>query len=270
MLDPLLKKIPKNGGPETLLEGQHPGNQLILLGADLFWASWAGDIFTCTTNGSSPNVLAGGQANPFAIVGDVDNLYWTNEGTSDAGYQDGVIMRLSRQGGTPIALATHQPTPIGIAVDSTWVYWTNQGTIENGFEDGSVMRAPLAGGPPQLLAGNQLYASRIQVDQDWVYWTRSGPNGVILKMPKDGGDPVSLATGQSSPAYGLALDGDRVYWTTNGSGAYNWTNGAVLSVAKLGGALRLLASSQLAPGGLAVDRTSIYWSADGLFKLTPK
>jgi hypothetical protein len=70
--------------------------------------------------------------------------------------------------------------------------------------------------------------------------------------------PVVLARAPGCGVARLALAGGNVYWTERATGAVR-----VLGVASPGGAPRTIASSQMTPGPIATDGTTLYWSNDG-------
>jgi hypothetical protein len=76
---------------------------------------------------------------------------------------------------------------------------------------------------------------------------------------------VTLATEPGLPS-AIAVDSTNVYWVTSGVLVVDRiTNdtGAVMRVAKTGGAPVTLASNQAYPAGIAVDATNVYWTNQG-------
>jgi hypothetical protein len=55
-----------------------------------------------------------------------------------------------------------------------------------------------------------------------------------------------------------------VYFTNTGTRAANYEDGAVMRVAKMGGAATTIASGQWVPAGIAVDDRNVYWVDSGL------
>jgi hypothetical protein len=70
------------------------------------------------TDGSSPVVIAMGQASPQGIAIDATSVYWANK-------DDGTIHKAPLAGGAGTVLASGQKAPANVAVDATHVYWTD-------------------------------------------------------------------------------------------------------------------------------------------------
>ena len=104
-------------------------------------------------------------------------------------------------------------------------------------------------------------AGCVAVDGESVYWVTGapGPNfpGAVMKAPLGGGPVTTLASGDGFPwPCHIALDGANVYW-----GGHSADVG-VRKVPLHGGAMTTVAMSGNATGGLAVDETSAYFTAD--------
>jgi hypothetical protein len=100
------------------------------------------DVFGGTINvtdkkyGGAPKIVASNQDSPSGVAADgAGHVYFVTEGTADAGYSDGTVMRTTVDGGAAVPIATAQKHPVSIAIDATRVYWANAG-------DGTVMSAP--------------------------------------------------------------------------------------------------------------------------------
>jgi hypothetical protein len=162
--------------------------------------------------------------------------------------------------------ATFQPSPTNpgpqLASDETYVYittGTTSGTVERvQVNDGTGLHI----GSFETLASDQDTPSGVAVDDEQVYWTTAG-SGLILSMPKAGGDVTTLASGQTKP-YAVAVNATGVYWTS--------ADGTVKSVPASGGTPVTVASGEETPGLITADATSVYWvdSARGAIrKFTP-
>lgn len=114
------------------------------------------------------------------------------------------------------------------------------------------------------LATDQGEVAAIAADTREVFWTMRGTpvfdaesnksysisDGLILRMPADGGQPVILASGQANPT-ALALDDDHVYWSTAESGG-------VWRLPRTGGVPeRLFEGDHIT--ALAIDDTHVYF-----------
>jgi len=231
--------------------------------------------------GGDPNEASG------AVAVDSTSVYWTDPAV-------GAVMKVPIGGGAPTTLASGpdfgEGSPYGgfsIVLDATSVYWLNAGELADGGGDGFVVKVPLDGGTATtFLSGQGLYGD-IAVDATSVYFaTTVCPNDggncecdggscptAFLKMPIDGGAPTTLASIGPSFPLEFAVDDTSLYWTDCGSctGAVPGGDGLVMKVPLAGGSPTTLASGQRGPGAIAVDATSVYWTAyDGLMKLTPK
>ena len=203
--------VPLGGGtPTTLATAQDGSAGLAVDDTNVYWANafggaGGGAVMKVPKGGGTAITLASG-GDPYAIVLDATNVYWTNGGT---------IMRVAKGGGTPTTLAISPGAPEGIAVDATSVYWT---VTAYGTATGTVMKVAVAGGMPITLASGQDEPSSIAVDSTDAYWTNFG-NGKIVSIPLSGGTPAVVASGQEitgSGAMGITVDATSVYWT-NGS-----------------------------------------------------
>jgi hypothetical protein len=95
-----------------------------------------------------------------------------------------------------------------------------------------------------------------------VYWTDFAVGDVNAVIGQD--QPIQVASNLSAPA-GLGSDGSNLYWADYG-------DGTIKRAPIAGGTPTILATSQIAPLGVAVDPTSktVFWTTgDGTIKSVP-
>jgi sugar lactone lactonase YvrE len=155
-----------------------------------------------------------------------------------------------------VKLAVNEPCPSAIAVDATNAYWTNLGV--KGNETGGIRMVPLTGGTATTLSDTQIGPIGIALDTLNVYFLDF--QWSVYKVGKHGGPTTKLTSspGLTPPYSGktyVKADDTSVYWTYE----VGDTDGRIMRVASSGGAPVALASNQLHPRGLAVDKTHLYW-----------
>ncbi|MCL2824117.1 MAG: hypothetical protein FWD57_09010 [Polyangiaceae bacterium] len=151
-----------------------------------------------------------------------------------------------------------------IDADADFVYWTEH----NHF---LLRKAPIAGGAATTLASSLMYPLGIAVDDQHVYFVETGVGvecgqpkyGKVQRIAKSGGTPTTLAFALGCDPSDIAIDDEFVYWTES-------YLGNVARVAKTGGVVEVLASSQDWPKQIAVDDTRVYWAAGGSIFAVPK
>lgn len=117
-------------------------------------------------------------------------------------------------------------------------------------------QGPVSGNAP--LATGQLGILAMAVDAFFLYWIVD--TGAVRRVSLDGGAVETLAQAAAGPA-SIALDETHVFFTTG--------SGDVVSVPKKGGDMKVLATA-VAVGNVAVDDTSVYFTAGNVVKRVSK
>jgi hypothetical protein len=228
-----------SGGANQLLKagaGADDDHGLLLASAG---APGTGD--PCTSDGC-PETVAMGQGSPWGIAVDAGNLYWSNA-------SDQTVMRMPF-GGAPAVIASNSSATF--AIDATDVYWVSPTSV--------IMKAPLTGGPAVTLADRSNITtqsvSTLAVDPAFVYWGEYRPClGVLMKVPKAGGNPTSIASSNQQPPGQLAVDATNLYSSSFGAGVFKLPlAGGPPVVLASGGAYNLVIAGQ----------TVVWSSANGL------
>lgn len=219
---------------------------------------WAGILTTQFTTGTAGPMSNGGLVASVLKTGgtpvtllqttyapgpptvDGASLYWGE--LLDYSTGGGVVRSVATSGGTEVDWNVDASNHPGrFAADATTLYFT---TIE-----GAVMSMPKGGGVAVTLAADEKPIQAILVDETSIYWSRSeqgnGIPGGLKKLSKAGGVPVAL----TSSAGLLAQDDSTIYYTGTDT---------LMKVPKAGGAPVTLLSG-IAPYGIAVDGTSVYY-----------
>jgi virginiamycin B lyase len=183
----------------------------------------------------------------FGVAVDSSHIYWANN-------QNHTISRADLDGqNLNESFITGASYPEWVAVDTRYIYWTNAGTSTIG-------RADLDGqNVIQNFINTAGGAFGIAVDGSHIYWANVSGRESIGRADLDGQNVnQSFITGPLA-LYGLAVDSGHIYWDD----LANYTIGR----ADLDGQNVNLSFINLPQGvfprGVAVDRSHIYWTADG-------
>jgi hypothetical protein len=237
---------PTNFAPGTVTTGCAMDSQ------NIYWAEQidTGNVTQCAIGSScgSPTTLASSQSQPWYVVSDSQNVYWTD-------FVGGTVMMcaIGGCGGNPTVIASGLDSPLGLAVDSNNLYWTNFSS------SGSVMQCA-KGGPcstPTTLASAQGSPYGITVDSENVYWANQGGDSVMsCAIGGCGENPLTLASGQSGATL-VAVDSTDIYWTDAFAGT-------VMRCSLPGcGSMTTIASGQQSAFSIALDATRVYWGNQG-------
>jgi len=209
-----VESIPTSGGTVTTLSSVIDASSIAVDASGIYWADY-GTIKSLPLGGGTAQSLAASQSGSTLYLTLGSNaVYWVD-------YDHGTVNATPKTGGTTTTLTTGPTYTNSITTDAANVYWTN-------WMSGTLMSMPLGGGTITTLASGQGGPGGVTVDGTNIYWSNSG-SGTVLEMPLAGGPILTLASGQNVPT-AIAVDATTVYWIDDA--ANNWTNGAVMKVAK--------------------------------------
>jgi sugar lactone lactonase YvrE len=221
--DGVVARVPTDGGcaqppcmPTVLASSQAHPLGIVVAEPQLFFTRFAdGLVVRLNTDGTGPLVLAAGQALPEDVTVAGSLVYWTDAGTSGAGYVDGSVQRVAATGGAVGVVAAGQALANGITTDGTGVYWVD--TL-----GGTVWATSVASGQSTRLVGGLVQPSSIAVSAGTLYVGADGTGqgmgtASLLAVGIDGHCggatcPVVLATGLAAIG-SIAVDATAVYFT---------------------------------------------------------
>lgn len=244
--------------PRVLAYGGNGEKHLIQDDRYLYWSDAEdGTVTRLSKSGGVPVVLASGQAHPGALTLAGGWLYWV----SGRG-ETGTVVRMPAGGGAIELIEAGQARPQSIAVSGTTVVWSNLG---DGLATGTVMRKEL-GGRLTTLASKQRQPGSIAIDAGQIYWTAFGlkrpsyfRDGAVLRIPRAGGPKRFVVAREQSMARSVLLDEGWLYWTTADELEHDPRLGGIKRRRKEGGPIQSLVLWGHPTGGLALDRTHVYW-----------
>ena len=224
----------------------------------VYWTTTSGTRSTVGTlnrvsiSSGAVTQLAGGLAQPEAVLAVGGSVYFTELGTS---LGQGKVSRWTSAGQLEV-IATGQTDPLPLAWNTSNlnIYWGS--LIPSGGNGPSVQR--WTGTPPPVSINP--YAAqpfRMFVANPNIYWIQNGGSAIFLSPLTGGtlGVAVSTATGTK----GVALSGVQAYVTIGGAG------GAVrrYPLNTSAPAAKVIASGQSSPYGITTDGSGVYWTNEG-------
>jgi hypothetical protein len=157
----------------------------------------------------------------------------------------------------------------GLDVNSWKIFGRFTTPVTAMFSDGNslyfavqnvIYQQPLSGSTFVPFAISEGNIVDLVVDGEAVYWIDS--KGYVETTPVSpvGVPPRILSSMATTTLARMAQDVSNIYWTNTGGAS---SAGSVGMVAKAGGPVFLLASSQSGPWGIAVDGAGVYWTNPG-------
>jgi hypothetical protein len=164
-----------------------------------------GSIMRVSVDGTNLATLASGQASPWTLDIDANNVYWATY--SGAGPVSSVMAIGKVPGNIAYSVADRQNGPWSVKTDGTNVYWLNVGADE-------VMRSSVFGGNATVIGQGANNATSLSVSGGALYWATYS-RGTVMTVPTGGGVSSILAGGVYHP-YATATDASNIYVTTDG------------------------------------------------------
>lgn len=287
--------------PVMLASGEVTPSRLAVEGGWLYWSSYSSNaVKRIAVDGGVVQTLAAGMGHPLGISADSDHVYWLSDSPTDGGAWEApldggapLLLAADRSSNTVVRIgsrlywgsasmialqslpldggtATTWPTPsvpTDITTDGRQLYFGTRA----GATAGGIFSVDFDGGSGVQLASGSTVV-RLAVANGTAAWIDTTVvNGVardagVFTMLLDGGAARRIASledmnyplpdGGPSIWSGLAADDQYVYWTDIDAGA-------VFRAPWDGGAPEAIATAQEIPVGVAVDSSSLYWSAFG-------
>jgi hypothetical protein len=251
----------------------------------------AGAIMWAAHDGGEPVEVVGGRCNPYDLVVDGDEIYWTEQtrwsswfaafakGKKEAGGHAPGAFKVRVADGSS-AMGAPEPLPgsgwepgwpTGLAVDEQTVFVA----VYLARNCGEVRTLPRDGGTSEASYWDMLNApAHVAVGEDgYVYWTESGrfadkclaQGGAVRRAFRTSTVKETIAQEQVRGPYGIARHGAYVYWTNRDTAGWfdGGNNGDVsFALADGTGPVQTLSYGDH-PSDIAVDDTHVYWTDYG-------
>ena len=250
-----------------LVVGDKLSNDVAVDANYVYFGDDAGGMFRVAKTGSGVTKLADIPVGSMLLLtSDDQNLYFFSD-ESDAGPFASTLYSLPKSGGTPRQLADGIPLPSDIHVDASSIYWTSLGSTTTDLEtlnaDGKVEKINKDGTGRVLLASGLSGCQGLAVDDTDVWFGESGiatgnTSSGLRRVPKNGGSVTHVTDGAAVVSIGTTATD--VWFST---GDVNSSNGALLHVAKSGGAPVTVYSGDTTPLELHIVGSLVYYIASG-------
>ncbi len=251
----------------------------------------------CVGSVCQPHAIATGLGGPWWLALDATTVYWTEHGVASPGLN--AVRRVQKTGAGLVTLATADGAYGGITVDTSRVYWSLQTTPAPAL---FLETTPLSPAPPAVTDLSYVMgtfaAGGVAVDATNIYFTNGasvfGASKSSISMASPVIDPVNgagalLLDGANllvaSPAGGVftgpaalmptvmptALPGaiGAADITLGGARIFGASGTTVWSLPRAGGALVGFSTSEIGAGSVAVDSTTLYWTAQTELRSAP-
>jgi hypothetical protein len=212
-----LHKVPKRGGPATLLATKLPAPIEVRVDAtSVYWASLGtivgqtlnadGSIERMAKDGTGRTILADKLNAPFTLALDATDVYFDETGLAGGNVNAG-LRRVSKSGGPMTTLIDGLPV-VAIATSGSDIFYSAIDVTP------ALFRLSKAGGPPALLI-DQFFVFTVTAKDSLVYAMGFNIDGetLILAVPAAGGATRTART-TSGDSFSFALDDCAVYYTS--------------------------------------------------------
>ncbi len=246
-------RMPKTGGgiSGVLSESEASVNQLVADARGAYWVvqgfgNTDGALRGALSSANKASTIVGSLTRPQGVAAFGDFLYFTDGIGPVMNSSNGRVLRVKRGISQATVLAAGMTNPWAVAVDTTGVYFTH---------GGGVFVLPLGGGTPEQLTFAEGRLPHLATDGARLYW--SDASGSVFQRDHATGSVVQVATLPGS-IEGIAADTAGAYLVER-SAPSDAATGAVYAIR--GGALELIATTEHAPLGLALDASAVYFVA---------
>lgn len=246
-------RMPKTGGSisDVLSDSEASVNRLIADAGSAYWVvqgfgNTDGALRGANSSAKKASTVVASLTRPKGVAAFGDFLYFTDGIGPPMDSSNGRVLRVKRGSNQATVLASSLADPWAIAVDATGLYFT---------DGGGVFALPLTGGVPEQLTFTGGLLTHLATDGKRLYW--SDVAGSVFQRDHASGTVLELASGLGS-IEGIAADAAGAYLVQRAAPS-DVATGTVQAIR--GDGLVLLATTDDAPMGLALDSSAIYFVA---------